>query len=133
MGVLRVKNLKKMGGSSSESGPGAVLSDRYVIFLVLIAQSGWTLASYDFNLLVVALPDISKNLHLTASFVGLLGFIIYAAMFGITLFAGYGQTVAKRIGSSLTSQGARERRPKLSRSGARLCLSGFRAAAALSS
>ena len=35
-----MKNLKKMGGSSSECGPGAVLSDRYVIFLVLIALSG---------------------------------------------------------------------------------------------
>jgi MFS family permease len=80
-----------MGPSSSESGPGGVPSDRrYVTFLVIIALSGWTLASYDFNLLVVALPDISKDLHLTASFVGLLGFIIYAAMFGITLFAGYG-------------------------------------------
>ena len=51
--------------------------------------AGWTLASYDFNLLVVAFPDIAKDLHLTASFVGLLGFIIYAAMFGITLSAGY--------------------------------------------
>ena len=80
-----------MRESSSEFGPGAVPSDRrYVIFLVIIALSGWTLASYDFNLLVVALPDISRDLHLTASFVGLLGFIIYAAMFGITLFAGYG-------------------------------------------
>ena len=32
--------------------------------------------------------DVAK--HLTPSFVGLLGFIIYGAMFGITLFAGYG-------------------------------------------
>src|SRR5687768_13039892 len=80
-----------MGGSSSESGAGGEPSDRrYVTFLVLIALSGWTLASYDFNLLVVALPDISKDLHLTPSLVGLLGFIIYAAMFGITLLAGLG-------------------------------------------
>jgi MFS family permease len=80
-----------MAGSSFESAPsGATPDRRYVIFLVIIALSGWTLASYDFNLLVVALPDISKDLHLTASFVGLLGFIIYAAMFGITLSAGYG-------------------------------------------
>src|SRR5262245_1993341 len=76
-----------MGVTASESGPS---DRRYVIFLVIIALSGWALASYDFNLLVVALPDISKDLHLTPSFVGLLGFIIYAAMFGITLFAGYG-------------------------------------------
>ena len=54
----------------------------------MIALSGWMLASYDFDLLVVALPDIAKDLHLTASFAGLLGFIIYAAMFSIALFAG---------------------------------------------
>ena len=41
-------------------------------FLVVIALSGWTLASYDFNLLILAFPDIAKDLHLTASFVGLL-------------------------------------------------------------
>jgi MFS family permease len=86
-----------MGESSSKSGPDEVPNDRrYVIFLIIVALSGWMLASYDFNLLVVALPDISKDLHLTASFVGLLGFIIYAAMFGITLFAGYGMDRAGR-------------------------------------
>jgi MFS family permease len=72
--------------SASSAHP---VSNGYVTFLVIIALAGWTLASYDFNLLVVAFPDIAKDLHLTASFVGLLGFIIYAAMFGITLSAGY--------------------------------------------
>ena len=73
---------------SGADGDGG--SRGYTVFLVLIALSGWTLASYDFNLLVLTFPDISKSLHLSAGFVGLLGFIIYAAMFLITLFAGYG-------------------------------------------
>lgn len=79
--------------SSIPSAPaqGAAGDDRgYTVFLIIIALAGWTLASYDFNLLVLTFPDISKSLHLSASFVGLLGFIIYAAMFVITLFAGYG-------------------------------------------
>jgi len=84
-----------MGKSTSDSSPDGV-SSGYLTFLVVIALSGWTLASYDFNLLIVAFPDIAKELHLTASFVGLLGFIIYAAMFGITLFAGYGMDVLGR-------------------------------------
>ena len=80
-----------IGGMSGNAGSCDEPGDRrYVTFLVIVALSGWALASYDFNLLVVALPDISKDLHLTPSFVGLLGFIIYGAMFGITLFAGYG-------------------------------------------
>lgn len=84
-----------MGGPYSDAGADRG-SNGYVTFLVIIALSGWTLASYDFNLLVVAFPDIAKDLHLTASFVGLLGFIIYAAMFGITLFAGYGMDLLGR-------------------------------------
>lgn len=80
-----------MSGYSSAAASGDGTGGRgYTAFLVIIALSGWTLASYDFNLLVLTFPDISKGLHLSASFVGLLGFIIYAAMFIITLFAGYG-------------------------------------------
>lgn len=75
---------------SSSAGTPAMGDRTYTIFLVLIALSGWTLASYDFNLLVLTFPDISKSLNLSPSFVGLLGFIVYAAMFLITLFAGYG-------------------------------------------
>jgi MFS family permease len=69
---------------------------RYVIYLVLIALGGWSLASYDFNLLVLTLPDIAKDLNLSATFVGLLGFIVYAAMFVITLLAGYGMDTKGR-------------------------------------
>ena len=35
-------------------------------------------------------PDIAKSLHLAPGAIGLLGFIIYAAMFIITFLAGYG-------------------------------------------
>jgi hypothetical protein len=45
------------------------VSSGCVTFLVVIVLSGWTLASYDFNLLIVAFCDFAKELNLTASFV----------------------------------------------------------------
>ncbi|MBO0874028.1 MAG: MFS transporter, partial [Pseudonocardia sp.] len=69
---------------------------RYVVYLVLIALGGWSLASYDFNLLVLTLPDIAKDMDLSDTFVGLLGFIVYAAMFVITLLVGYGMDTRGR-------------------------------------
>ena len=62
---------------------------RYVLYLIVIAIAGWALASYDFNLLVVALPTISKDLHMSQTQVGLLGFLVYAAMLVISLVVGY--------------------------------------------
>lgn len=62
---------------------------RYLIYLLAIAVAGWALASYDFNLLVVALPSISKSLHMSQTQVGLLAFFVYAAMFVISLAVGY--------------------------------------------
>lgn len=62
----------------------------YHIYLVIVALLGWALASYDFNLLVLTMPNIAQDLHLSATFVGLLAFIIYAAEFIITMFVGYG-------------------------------------------
>jgi MFS family permease len=69
---------------------------RYVVYLVIIALAGWSLASYDFNLLVLTIPDIAKDLKLSSSAVGLLGFIVYAAMFAITLAVGYGMDTRGR-------------------------------------
>ena len=69
---------------------------RYVVYLVVIALAGWSLASYDFNLLVLTIPDIATDLNLTSSAVGLLGFIVYAAMFAITLAVGYGMDTRGR-------------------------------------
>lgn len=63
---------------------------RYTIYLVTVALAGWMLASYDVNLLVMALPDIAKDLRISQSGIGVLGFFVYAAQFCITMFAGYG-------------------------------------------
>lgn len=60
----------------------------YTIYLVIIALAGWALASYDTNLLVLTMPDISKSLHLSSTLVGLLGFLIYALEFIVTLLVG---------------------------------------------
>ncbi|MGH2832585.1 MAG: MFS transporter [Solirubrobacteraceae bacterium] len=62
---------------------------RYVVYLLVIAIAGWALASYDFNLLVVALPTISKDLHMSETQVGLLAFLVYAAMLVLSLMVGY--------------------------------------------
>jgi len=64
-------------------------NSRYVIYLIIVALSGWGLASYDLNLLVLLLPQIAKSLNLTESQVGLLGVFVFLAQFIITLFAGY--------------------------------------------
>jgi MFS family permease len=64
-------------------------SRRYVIYLVIVALSGWALASYDLNLLVLLLPQIAKSMNLTESQVGLLGVFVFLAQFIITLCAGY--------------------------------------------
>ncbi len=71
------------------TSPGDDYDRRYVIYLIVIAVAGWALASYDFNLLVVALPTISTGLHMSQTQVGLLGFLVYAAMFFISLAVGY--------------------------------------------
>jgi MFS family permease len=61
-----------------------------------VALAGWALAAYDLNLLVLALPDIARDLNLTQSLVGLLGFIVYVAQFVITMFVGYGMDTLGR-------------------------------------
>lgn len=62
----------------------------YTTYLVCVALAGWSLASYDFTLLVLTFPDIAKSLNLAPTAIGFLGFIIYVAMFIITSLAGYG-------------------------------------------
>jgi MFS family permease len=69
---------------------------RYLRYLILVALAGWALAAYDFNLLVFALPTVSQQLHLSVTQTGLLVFIVYAALFVITLFVGYGMDVKGR-------------------------------------
>lgn len=77
------------------SAPGSV-DRRYLVYLVVIALAGWTLASYDFNLLVLTLPDISRDMGLSDRAVGLLGFIVYGAEFIITIAVGYGMDTRGR-------------------------------------
>ena len=64
--------------------------DRYSLYLVTVALAGWSLASYDVNLLVLALPAIAKDLNISQAGLGLLGLFVFGAQFCITLFAGYG-------------------------------------------
>ena len=62
---------------------------RYLVYLIAIALAGWSLASYDVNLLVLALPDIARDLHISSTGLGVLGFFVFGAQFMITIFAGY--------------------------------------------
>ena len=75
-------------GIRASSIPGFV-EHHYTTYLVCVALAGWSLASYDFNLLVLT-SDIAKSLHLAPTAIGFLGFIIYVAMLIITFLAGYG-------------------------------------------
>lgn len=71
--------------SSARVAPGR----HYLRYLILVALAGWALASYDVNLLVLALPDIARSLHISEAGLGVLGFSVYAAQFCITIWAGY--------------------------------------------
>src|SRR5580692_2669934 len=64
-------------------------SRHYLKYLIIVALAGFALASYDVNLLVLALPDIVKSLGISESGLGVLGFFVYGAQFFITLCAGY--------------------------------------------
>ena len=80
-----------INNSASTSAPRRTRpSQRYLVALIGLALAGWALASYDFNLLVLALPDISRDLRLSATMVGLLGFIVYVAQFVLALLVGMG-------------------------------------------
>jgi MFS family permease len=80
------------GEQMNRAHTGTVLGQsqrHYLKYLILVALAGWALASYDVNLLVLALPDIAKSLNISESGLGLLGFFVYGAQFFITLCAGY--------------------------------------------
>ncbi|WP_215747828.1 MULTISPECIES: MFS transporter [Gluconobacter] len=65
-------------------------SPKYIFYLIVVACAGWALASYDVNLLVLALPEIAQNLGISEYELGILGFVVYGAQFIVTLFVGYG-------------------------------------------
>ena len=64
-------------------------SRRYLVYLVAMALGGWTLATYDQNLLVVSLPNIAQDLHLSSTAVGAIGLYIYAGTIVVGIAAGY--------------------------------------------
>lgn len=63
---------------------------RYTIYLVIIAVLGWSLASYDSNLLTLTMPAIADDFDLSSGILGVLGFIVFGAEFVIALFVGWG-------------------------------------------
>jgi MFS family permease len=62
--------------SEEEKAVWGVRGKKYGIYLFVIALAGWTLASYDYNLLVLAMPNVAAALHLSAAEVGVLGTLI---------------------------------------------------------
>src|SRR5262245_50951901 len=62
---------------------------RYVIYIVTFARVRWALAAYDTNLLTLTLSDISKDLGISSSQLGVMGFFIYGAEFVLALFVGW--------------------------------------------
>jgi MFS family permease len=70
--------------------------ERYTVYLILIAIAGLTLASYDYNLLVLAIPDIARDLDLSSTLVGSLIFFIAAAQLVVTLVVGYALDIVGR-------------------------------------
>jgi len=69
---------------------------RYVVYLIIIALFGWALTSYDSNLLTLTMPDIAKDLHLSASALGDLEFIVFGGEVIACLFVGWAMDRAGR-------------------------------------
>ena len=78
-----------MKDSILATSPSQSKSQHYVLYLIIVALAGWSLASYDLNLLVLALPAIAHDLDISATGLGILGFFVFGAQFVITLFTGY--------------------------------------------
>lgn len=63
---------------------------RYMVYLIIIALLGWSLASYDSNLLTLTMPAIADDLNLSATTLGVLGFLVSGAEVIVCLFVGWG-------------------------------------------
>jgi MFS family permease len=79
-----------------ERSAARAANHRYTVYLVGIALAGLALASYDYNLLVLAIPDIAQGLDLSAALVGSLIFFIAAAQLVVTLVVGYALDIVGR-------------------------------------
>jgi len=73
-----------------------VRGKKYGIYLFIVALLGWTLASYNYNLLTVAFPAVSKALHLTATQVGETGTVISLVAIFVPILVGYFMDVKGR-------------------------------------
>ncbi|WP_073995712.1 MFS transporter [Arcanobacterium urinimassiliense] len=62
---------------------------RYTTYLIIVALLGWALAAYDTNLYNLTIADITAELNISASSLGILGMFVYAAEFLIALAMGY--------------------------------------------
>ncbi len=69
----------------SEEAP----SGRYTTYLIIVALFGWALAAYDTNLFNLTIADITKDLGITSSMLGVMGFFVYLSEFVIALLMGY--------------------------------------------
>lgn len=71
--------------------PGSLETDpgrRYTVYLVIVALLGWALAAYDTNLFNLTIADITSELDISASALGVMGMLVYAAEFAIALWMG---------------------------------------------
>jgi MFS family permease len=83
--------------SGDETAETPATADRhYTVYLIIMAVAGLTLASYDYNLLVLAIPDIARDLDLSATLIGSLIFFISAAQLVVTLVVGYALDIVGR-------------------------------------
>lgn len=80
----------------SETRPGHVAPTpqekdrRYTVYLIVVAVLGWSLASFDSNLLTLTMPAIAADFHVSSAVLGILGFIVFGAEFILALFVGWG-------------------------------------------
>ena len=64
------------------------VENHYTKWLIALGLAGWAMASYDFNLLILTIPNIASDLNLSSAAIGSLVFVIYAAEFVVTLVVG---------------------------------------------
>ncbi|GAA2184548.1 MFS transporter [Brooklawnia cerclae] len=61
----------------------------YIIYLIIVALFGWALAAYDTNLFNLTIADITADLSISSSMLGVMGMFVYAAEFLIALYMGH--------------------------------------------
>lgn len=82
---MSIKSVSESSFATSESK-----DRRYIAYLIVIALLGWSMASYDSNLLTLTMPAIAEDLHLSASALGALEFIVFGGQVVVALFVGWG-------------------------------------------